>query len=353
MRALKIYRVAFLPWLLHWLAFGTFLWFSNYFRHGEVTLTQSLMFALPNSALWFLVTPGVVALSRRVRIRRANPLPALLVLVLCGAALHVAFAFATHAIIGLAGGPLRAIRLSSLIADWSVTDLVRFGVVVAVTKAHDHARGRQKARRAASKLRAELAEAELELLHLRLQPHFLFNALQAISELVHVDPARADRAIVAMGELLRRGLAGAGRPIVPLAEELEALDAYVDLERLRRTQPFELEIDVPRETLALGVPNFALQPLVENALRHGLRGRARGRVCVRARVADAMLVIAIEDDGPGLAPAAPVGHGLSNVRERLARVGGGFALEPGETGGTVARLWLPAHAVAAPARETA
>jgi signal transduction histidine kinase len=345
--ALRIYRVAVLPWTAHWLAFGTLLWFSNYFYGRNLRWVDSLRFTLPSSALWLLFTPLAVWLARRVRIRRSNPLPGLLVLIGAGLVLHVVISLGQYGFIAVSGGRRAAVPLVSLLADWSVTDLVRFGVIVGATKAYDFERGRRAARRAASRLRASLAEAELELLHLRLQPHFLFNALQAISELVHVDPARADRAIVAMGELLRRGLAGAGRPIVPLAEELEALDAYVDLERLRRTQPFEFTLDIPHGTLALGVPNFALQPLVENALRHGLRGRERGRVSVCARIEDDMLTLAITDDGAGPVPGAPLGRGLSNVRDRLARMNGGIELEPRLEGGTIVRMWLPAQPVAA------
>jgi LytS/YehU family sensor histidine kinase len=300
----------------------------------------------------------VVTLARRVRLRRATLVSGLATLMGVGALLHVGIALGSYAIFRLRGGDAVGLTWSAVLADWSVTDLVRFGVVVAVTKAYDNARGRRVERRRAIRLRSELAEAELELLHLRLQPHFLFNALQAISELVHVDPARADRAIVAMGELLRRGLAGAGRPVVPLAEELEALAAYVDLEKIRRTEPLDVRIDAPRETLALGVPNFVLQPLVENAIRHGLRGRARGTIAVTARLDGGQLVIAIADDGAGAGEATRGGgHGLRNVRQRLARLHGdaaGLALEPGPSGGTIARLWLPAHVVETDAaRETA
>jgi signal transduction histidine kinase len=346
-QTLRIYRVAVLPWTVHWLAFGTLLWFSNYFYGRSVQWIDSMRFTLPSSALWLAFTPLAVGLARRVRLRRSNPLPGLLVLIGAGLVLHVVISLGQYAFVSLIATRRPNVRLVSLLADWSVTDLVRFGVIVGATKAYDFERGRRAARRAASRLRASLAEAELELLHLRLQPHFLFNALQAISELVHVDPARADRAIVAMGELLRRGLAGAGRPIVPLAEELEALDAYVDLERLRRTQPFDFTLDVPRDTLSLGVPNFALQPLVENALRHGLGGRARGRVSVHAFVEDGTLTIEIADDGAGPVRGAPLGRGLSNVRDRLVRLNGGIEMEPRPAGGTIVRMWLPAQTVAA------
>jgi CheY-like chemotaxis protein len=180
-----------------------------------------------------------------------------------------------------------------------VTDLVRFGVIVGATKAYDFERGRRAARRAAARLRASLAEAELELLHLRLQPHLPVQ--RAAGDLgTGARRSRAGRrAIVAMGELLRRGLAGAGRPVVPLARTggTRCLRPTSSGCAARSRSTSQSRCRARRS--ALGVPNFALQPLVENALRHGLRGRERGRVSVRAWVEDEMLTIEIADDGAG------------------------------------------------------
>jgi hypothetical protein len=350
-----------LPWFAHWLAFGTFLWASSYFRGSQITLADSLAFSWPGSLLWFLATPFIIALARRVRLTGRAFAAGLATLIAAGLALHVGFALIEYALFVARVGGRWHITSMAFLADWSITDLIRFGVVVAGTRAVDGYRTTRLARRRAQRLRAELAEAELELLHLRLQPHFLFNALSAISELVHVDADRADRALVAMGDLLRRGLATSGRPVVSLAEELEALDAYVALERMRWTHRLDVTVDAEPRALALGVPNFALQPVVENCLRHGFAGRERGAIRITARVLDARLVITIEDDGAGLAaggaPARPRrvdgggGLGLANVRERLARLYGDAAelvLGPGPRGGAVARLTLPTRPVAPP-----
>jgi hypothetical protein len=144
-------------------------------------------------------------------------LPGELRLLAAGIALHLVIAVVQYTIFLAHMGRVWHVPPSAFLFDWSITDLIRFGVVVFATKTIDGWRATRLARRRAQRLRTELAEAELELLHLRLQPHFLFNALSAISELVHVDPARADRALVALGDLLRRGLATSGRPVVPLS----------------------------------------------------------------------------------------------------------------------------------------
>ncbi len=220
LRLAPTYRWAALPWLLHGLAFGTFLWVSNYFRGQDVKLWESILFSLPASAMWLLATPFVIALARRVSLARGAWLGGFARLLGAGVLLHLVIAVVQYALFRARMGGRWQVPPAAFLADWSITDLIRFGVVVAGTKAADGWRATRQARRRAQRLRAELAEAELELLHLRLQPHFLFNALSAISELVHEDPVRADRALVALGDLLRRGLATSGRPVVPLAEEL-------------------------------------------------------------------------------------------------------------------------------------
>ena len=108
------------------------------------------------------------------------------------------------------------------------------------------------------------------------------NALHAISELVHSDPVRAEQAIVGMGDFLRRSLGSSQRAVLPLSEELASLGTYVDLEKIRLRERLEVEIEVPDEALGLDVPNTILQPLVENSIHHGLRGRERGRIWIRA-----------------------------------------------------------------------
>src|SRR5262249_4507955 len=149
-----------------------------------------------------------------------------------------------------------------------------------VASAHAVTSHRAAHRRRTELLRAhaELAESRQHTLRLQLQPHFLFNALHAISELVYLDPKLADQSITQLGHLLRMAIAGSGRDEHALEEELRLLDAYVDVERARGGNTFHFEALVPPELRGLVVPVLILQPLTENAFRHGIRNRAHGRI---------------------------------------------------------------------------
>jgi hypothetical protein len=168
-------------------------------------------------------------------------------------------------------------------------------------------------------MRGHLAEARLESLRLQLRPHFLFNALNTASSVLEEHPRRARRIIGRLGELLRASLRTDARETVPLRDELQLLLAYLEVEQERFGTRLIAEIDVPEEVAGALVPSFLLQPLVENAIRHGIAPReGPGRVVVRARRAADGLEIHVEDDGVGLR-AIPVreGIGLGNTRRRL------------------------------------
>jgi signal transduction histidine kinase len=207
------------------------------------------------------------------------------------------------------------------------------------------------------RLRAELSEselqrtrAELQLLKLELNPHFLFNALHTVSALLFEDVERAHAVLRRVGDLLRLALDGAGQQEVGLQEELAFLRAYLDVERHRLGERLRVEWEVEGATLGALVPHMVLQPLVENAVKHGLGGRAgEGMVRVCAARDGDVLVLAVEDDGAGVAPgprqgAGSRGVGVANTRARLAQMhgpGGTFVLHPRPGGGTRAEVRLP------------
>ena len=214
-----------------------------------------------------------------------------------------------------------------------------------------HARERDAAAARAEALRAR---AELHALRARLDPHFLFNTLHSVTALVRTDAAAAERALERFAELLRHVLDAerAGRDDAPVADELAFVRAYVELERLRLGERLRYVEAVDPDALECAVPALTLQPLVENAIRHGLAPLARGGTLrVSAAFDEDALVIEVGDDGAGSATAARAGGiGLATVRQRLAaRFAGRGTLDvvtaPGE--GFVARLRVPAE-VAAP-----
>jgi two-component sensor histidine kinase len=197
----------------------------------------------------------------------------------------------------------------------------------------------------ASQLEGKLAAAQLQLLELQLHPHFLFNTLNAISALIHQDVEAADRMVARLGELLRLLLDRFGAQEITLAEELEFLAKYLEIEQERHGALLRVRQQVEASLLRACLPPLTLQPLVENALKHGLgTGQAAGRITMRARREQGRLRLEVEDDGAGLAPGHRRGVGLSNLQARLRQLYPGeyrFELRAGACGGTLAVLELP------------
>jgi LytS/YehU family sensor histidine kinase len=210
-----------------------------------------------------------------------------------------------------------------------------------------HRRYRERTVRA-HMLELELARAQLQFLELQLQPHFLFNCLNAISELAHEEPDRAEHMLRQLHTLLRLSLERAGQDEVSLDEELASLEPYFDIQRTRFSEWLQVAMDVEPSTRLALVPHFILQPLVENSIRHGLAVRsAPGTVTVRAWREGERLRLQVIDDGVGLMPKGPSfrpGIGLRNARNRLTQLYGEdhrFELRPGEPRGTVVDLEIP------------
>jgi signal transduction histidine kinase len=210
-----------------------------------------------------------------------------------------------------------------------------------------HHQYRERELRAAH-LETRLAQAQLQLLRMQLHPHFLFNTLNAISALIHRDTEMADRMVARLGDLLRLTLEHQGVHEVTLQQELEFIEAYLEIEQVRFGSRLAVRMNVDPDALGARVPYLVLQPLVENALRHGLSplGRA-GCVAIRARPSGQMLQLQVEDSGPGLVKrpgGRSRGIGLSNTRARLDRLYGSehrFDLGQGELGGLLVTIEIP------------
>lgn len=203
----------------------------------------------------------------------------------------------------------------------------------------------------AARLSAQLADARLDALRMQVRPHFLFNSLNAIAVIVRDrDTATATRLLEQLGDMLRRVMRTDRPPEVTLAEELEFVRQYLAIEQVRFSDRLRPTFAVDERLLSAAVPEFVLQPLVENALRHGLAQRTTATlVRIEARREGDDLVLAVADDGPGpggAAAQAGTGVGLGNIRERLATLYGDRAsLELTATpgGGAVATVRLPYH----------
>ncbi|HEX4826301.1 MAG TPA: sensor histidine kinase [Candidatus Polarisedimenticolaceae bacterium] len=204
---------------------------------------------------------------------------------------------------------------------------------------------------AAASLGRDLVEAQLRALQGQLRPHFLFNTLNSIVAMIDRDPEAAQRMIIQLAELLRAALRTADTQEIPLAQELELTRLYVDIEKVRFSDRLEVlwRVDVDPERL---VPALVLQPLVENAIVHGIaRKSGPGRIVVEVAERDRGLSVRVVDDGVGLSEgraSAPGGIGLANLRARLQRLygaAGTLELAPCAGGGTEATLLIPRRAI--------
>jgi LytS/YehU family sensor histidine kinase len=201
----------------------------------------------------------------------------------------------------------------------------------------------------AARLGQSLADAKLEALKMQIQPHFLFNTLHTISELVHEDPDAAERMIVRLGDLLRLTVDNAQAHEVTLAQEVEFLEAYLDIQRTRFQDRLRVDVAVGPGTAGARVPNLVLQPLVENAIRHGAASLGGlGRISVKSERRGGRLRMEVHDNGPGphpdARPGARSGVGMPNTRARLQQMygeDGRLELTHCPVGGTVAAVEIP------------
>lgn len=222
--------------------------------------------------------------------------------------------------------------------------------VVSIAHAvHFSRRARERERRALE-LTASLAQSRLEALKMQLQPHFLFNSLNAIAALVHKNPDAADEMLTRLSELLRLTLETSGAQELPLRRELELVEKYLAIEHVRFGDRLKYQVDVPPDTHAALVPTFLLQPLVENAVRHGLEPQSgAGLLTIRARREGGTLRLSVSDNGVGLKKdgARREGIGLSNTRARLRELYDGAAsLELRNADGVSVEITMPFHTAA-------
>jgi LytS/YehU family sensor histidine kinase len=213
------------------------------------------------------------------------------------------------------------------------------------------ARARRERDLRTSQLEAELAHAQLDALRVRLQPHFLFNTLNSISALMREDVEAADVMLTRLAGLLRVTLDRSDAQESRLEDEMALVNEYIEIQRVRFADRLTVRLDVAPDTLALAVPTLVLQPLVENACRHGVSVKpGAATIAIRSSRQGDRLAIDVEDDGPGPPPIVPAGLGLDATRARLSQLYGSKAsltLARATSGGAIARLLLPAHTLPA------
>ncbi|MCU0785973.1 MAG: histidine kinase [Verrucomicrobia bacterium] len=243
-----------------------------------------------------------------------------------------------------------------LIISYTLSNIFKYWIVVLGCLGWHYYKAFRERERQAAAMATELVQARLQALRMQINPHFLFNTLNTISALIHENPDAADRMIVRLSELLRRTLDRGDVQEVPLREEIEFLKSYLEIEQMRFPDRLTVTFDIEPKTNELLVPHLILQPLVENALRHGIMPREEpGRVAISAAVTGGnTLELKVWNNGNGLSdPSDPSalsdkspreGIGLKNVRSRLAQLYGGaqeFTLGNASGGGVEARIRIP------------
>jgi len=283
--------------------------------------------------VWIAFTPMILWLGRRVKFERSHWLRSLSLHLLCGSLITL-FYLAIYTCLT---------RLLQIYPRWQASlfeqfvhftgmffhlDLFTYGAILGIALAADYYRKYHENELQSAELRAQLSQAQLEALRLQLQPHFLFNTLNSIVGLIRNDENKdAIRMTSGLSKLLRHVLEHAGRQEVTLGEEIEFLSRYLEIQQMRFSDRLTVEMKIDPDTIEASVPSLILQPIVENALRHGVAAReAPGRVSLSASRHNGLLEINVYNDGPTLPRGWRLedcsGIGLANTRARIAQLYG-------------------------------
>ncbi len=302
--------------------------------------------------IWALITPVILKLSSKYPLERKHFLKHFTIH-FC--ALAASWLFATLGMIGVRWGanlgqiPLLQMLPGSFAQSPFSFDILCYGTIMAVESSLRYYRRVEKNKIRSAKLSSQLGRARLQALKMQLHPHFLFNALNSLSELMQEDPAAAEQMIENLEKFLQLTMKSNHVLEIPFEEELEFLKCYLAIEHVRFQNRLNIKMDIEPQILKVPVPNLVLQPLVENAIRHGIAPRkTAGQIEIKASRKNGMLMVSIQDNGPGLnrsqRKVLPGGLGLSNTRERLTQLYGNshrFEMINAPEGGLIVTLEIP------------
>ncbi|HEX8153353.1 MAG TPA: histidine kinase [Thermoanaerobaculia bacterium] len=314
---------------------------------------EALAINLTYYYLWGLSVPAVVWVARRFRFERERWQTSAMVHLGWGILLTVTQIAIAESFLNLIGSRTPMPKpLWRAVLDNFHSSLPTYFVILCGYYAVDYYVKYRDRELRTSQLETRLSQAHLQALRTQLNPHFLFNTLNTISSLMYTDVAAADAMMSRLSELLRLTLDKDAVPEVTLREEMELLERYLDIERIRFEDRLQVTLDIDPVTLGARVPNFALQPLVENAIRHGIAPRPEGgKLEISACRHEDRLEIRLHDDGPGLQPSKRrEGIGVANTRARLAQLYGEhhrFEMTNAPEGGLLVMISLPFREVIA------
>ncbi|MFL6215244.1 MAG: sensor histidine kinase [Blastocatellia bacterium] len=326
------------------------------FKH-QPTVGGMLVWELPYWFLWAMLAPLIFQLTRWFRIGREHWLRnsiihivACLTLAFFHRAIYLIVGWALHVAVYRQYSSIRELYQSDILFNLP-TGYMSYGTFMLISLVLDYYRRYQREELRASRLKAELAQAQLQALKMQLQPHFLFNTLNSISALLDEDVDAADEMLARLGDFLRMTLQNSGAQRVTLHEEMEFLRCYLEIEQVRFQDRLTVSYTIAPDALDAMVPNLILQPIVENAIRHGVVMQSGpGHIEVRVSHLNDTLSLQVQDNGPGLASAQDSssrwrgGVGLSNTRARLEHLYGTaqrFEMADAREGGLQVTLEIP------------
>ncbi|HEX8183489.1 MAG TPA: histidine kinase [Blastocatellia bacterium] len=365
-----MWRQRGLRWLIIfgvWTAVGLFMTSQDYLRqarsnHPVDVLKLLFLMELPFAYLWALLTPMLLRLARRFRIERGRLLRHSLIHILASILLSVSTmvgisTVSNYLFVEPAERQFTLTKLLYSIYNYFDYYILIYWLILMISHAFDYYSRYQQGELRASQLQAQLARAELQALKMQLHPHFLFNTLHSISALQLKDIAAANRMIARLGDFLRLTLDNSGAQEVSLQKELDFLKCYLEIERIRFQDRLTVNMEVEPQTLDARVPNLILQPIVENAIKHGISPRAApGRIDIRAKRENGLLRLQIEDNGRGINSNGKGVHiikeglGIANTRARLEQLYGAsyrFDLHNAGAGGFIVTMEIPLKVEAA------
>jgi two-component system LytT family sensor kinase len=334
----------FLVWTLLGISFALSAYLNAVRDNASVSFKRTVTGYLADFWLWGMLSPFIFKLAVRYELR--DRVPRNLVI-------HLAISIVFALIVLSAASPLtwylgyvNLVRYPSLFILWRNNafgiyyfhqGLTIYWTTLVVAHALHYYRGLREEEARASRLSAQLAQAQLLALRMQIHPHFLFNTLNSIAALLHKDVEMADRMIARLGDFLRSTLSRSEAQTITFDQELEFLKCYLDIERIRFQDRLTVNLEIDPQTLEVPVPNLILQPIVENAVQHGIaRQTDAGLIMIRASRLQDRLLIEVEDNGPGLnvLQNGNFGIGLKNTKSRLEQFyGNDFSFQLGNANG--------------------
>ncbi len=339
-----------LLWTLIGLSFASQLYVSSMKTGQPMSWAAAIGWSLGDWYVWGLLSIPVLYLARRFHLEGPR-WGSSLAIHLCGSAVAALIYVFARALIGQwqsrsLGGAVPFVEAFSqlLVKTFFFNVLIYWGIVCA-GHALDYYRQFRERELRAVELEKSLAEARLKSLQMQLNPHFLFNTLHAISALMHKDVDAADRMVAQLSDLLRRALDSGDEQEVSVRREIDFLQRYVAIEQTRFGKRLTVEMNIAPDTQTALVPNLLLQPLVENAIKHGIEKQARpGTIEITSSRVDGELILEVSDNGKGLPEQWNENIGLSNTRSRLSQLYGSnhrFEMRNRDSGGVAIRIAIP------------